>query len=130
MLEVWEWKTTCLCCGMPIVLLAATSLQRFYSRGSPPSPQDPVAIACPKCKRAAIYDHYDPADRREIEPSIPRAERIRISCEEKACEGFLIVIAVCGPNDDAQEVIRSWEFEAGVRCSNGHQFYPLSTIAT
>lgn len=128
MVHVFEWKVVCRCCEMPILLPDATFLQQSYSRGSQPTPQDPIAIACPHCKRVAIYDQIAPPHHHEIQPSTPRAERIRVSCEEEGCGEFLIVIAVCGPTDSAQEVRLSWKFEEGVRCSNGHQFHPLSTI--
>ena len=127
--DVWEWRTTCLCCGMPIWLPDATFLQQSYNLGDPPLAQPLRPLACPHCKRVAIYDHFAPPIRRAILVSTPRGKQIRLSCEEQDCEGFLIVIAVCGPNDIAQEIRQSWEFEEGVRCSNGHQFRPLSTIA-
>jgi hypothetical protein len=118
---VLEWKIVCQSCERTIRLPEAVALQRPRSPSGVPAPQLPAAIACPSCGFVAIYDHFDPPDTREIEPSIRRAGRIRLTCGVAGCDGNLIVTAVSN-HADCQEEVKTWVFSERVCCSNGHRF--------
>jgi hypothetical protein len=126
---VLEWKIVCQNCERSIQLLEAVALQRPCSPNGVPAPQFPAAIACTSCGFVAIYDHFDPPGQREIEPSIRRAGRIRLTCGVSGCDGDLIVTAVSN-HADCQEEVKTWVFSEDVCCSSGHPFSLPSAIAS
>jgi len=116
-------------CEKTTPLLASTLEQKLGYRPIPSRDDIPILFGCPQCKHVA---HSEipflreplgiPAASESPDDKVPCV--VLLECDQEGCESripVLTAMALGTSNSQVTALVREWQFDTGVTCSDGHQ---------